>query len=158
MKAYLSEKLTENFSRWEFCVSETAARRGIDNTPGQQEWRNLEALARDILEPARKALGPLRITSGYRSKPLNEAIHGAKNSQHMVGEAVDVIPLAVPLADLYVWLYKNALYDQIIWEFGEWVHVSHKFQGPQRMDALLAYKRDGKTVYAPITADQMDAL
>lgn len=158
MKSWLADHLTKNFRRWEFVVSETAARRDIGNSPSLEHWRNLEVLATQILEPAREALGPIRITSGYRSPALNAMVGGSPTSQHMTGEAVDIIPLACNLSDLYVWIHKNTPYDQCIWEFSEWVHVSHKFVGAQRGEALLAYKRDGKTIYAPITTEQLAAL
>jgi len=151
-------KLTPNFSRWEFTVSETASRREISNVPSMEQWESLRALTLACLEPARAALGPLRITSGYRCTALNTAIGGASDSQHMKGEAADVIPIAKSLAAFFVWIYENVEYDQLIWEFGQWVHVSHKASGTQRKEALLAYKKNGKTVYAPITQEQMAAL
>lgn len=151
----LRAPLTENFSHWEFVVSETAARRGIGNTPTPEHWDRLETLARNILEPLRAACGPIRITSGYRSPALNTAIGGAAQSQHCLGEAVDIIPLKVSLQEAFVWIYKGTPYDQLIWEFGEWIHVSHKASGAQRGTVLLAHKVDGKTLYAPITEEQM---
>lgn len=147
--------LTPHFQRWEFVVSETAARRGIGNVPAPEHWERLKSLAIAILEPMREALGPIRITSGYRSPVLNTAIGGAGMSQHCFGEAVDIVPLKATLQEGFIWLYKNSPFDQLIWEFGEWVHVSHKPFGPQRGNVLLAHKSDGKTVYAEITPEQM---
>lgn len=155
MSMDLRAPLTPNFAHWEFVVSETAARRGIGNTPTPEHWERLKALATNVLEPCRVACGPLRITSGYRSPALNTAIGGAPMSQHCFGEAVDIIPVADRLEKVFVWLYKNAPFDQLIWEFSEWIHVSHKLSGSQRGTVLLAHKSDGKTVYAPITREQM---
>ena len=152
------QKLTTNFSRWEFTVSETAARRDIPNSPSQEHWLNLKALSELCLEPAREALGGIRITSGYRCKPLNDAIGGAPNSQHIKGEAADIIPVAASLPVLFLWLYNNAPFDQIIWEFGQWIHISHKRDSTQRHESLLAQRHNGSTVYAPITQEHMDKL
>jgi uncharacterized protein YcbK (DUF882 family) len=45
-----------------------------------------------VLEPLRITLQkPVIITSGYRSKKLNEAIGGSSTSQHMKGQAADLI-------------------------------------------------------------------
>lgn len=84
-------KLSEHFKLEEFAYSWTAQELGIDNTPGEKEISNLKKLCRDILEPVRTFFGsPMTISSGYRSKVLNSALKGAKNSQHLWGEAADV--------------------------------------------------------------------
>lgn len=153
-----ARKLTPNFSRWEFTLSETATRMGLDNTPSSKEWDNLKALATTILEPARKACGPIHVTSGYRSPALNAAIGGAKNSQHMLGQAADIVPYQGTLLDLYKWIYFNADFDQAIWEFGDWVHVSHAGLDRNRHQALIASRASGKTVYAQMTAELLGAI
>lgn len=145
--------LTPHFARWEFTVSETAVRKNIDNTPPEFLWQPLQALCEHILEPARAALGPIRVTSGYRCPSLNALIGGAKNSQHMMGEAADVVPLDVTLAALFKWLYQYAPFDQLIWEFGEWVHVSYRDIG--RREALMAYRHAGATTYTPMEREQI---
>jgi len=150
--------LSPHFARWEFTVSQEAVRRGIANEPSAAQWDRLEALAVTILEPAREHCGPLHINSGYRSAALNAAIGGAANSQHMRGEAADVIPKQGTLSDLFKWMHANAPFDQIIWEFGAWVHVSHVIDTPARHVALVATKLNGKTVYAPMTAEQVAQL
>lgn len=151
-------KLSPHFARWEFTVSQTAVRRGIGNMPPPEAWENLEALALRVLEPARVACGPIRVTSGYRSPLLNSAIGGADSSQHTKGEAADIIPYRVPLPVLFRWLYENAPFDQLIWEFGEWIHVSHRRTGPQRGSVLLAHKREGRTAYAKMEHEQVLAM
>ncbi|MBR1732407.1 MAG: hypothetical protein IJ729_01500 [Alloprevotella sp.] len=45
------------------------------------------------LAPLREAWGaPIIVVSGYRCAALNKAVGGVKNSQHMVGEAADILP------------------------------------------------------------------
>ena len=154
-------QLTAHFSREEMSRSRTATRRGIDNTPPDWVWTNLEALCENVLEPARMALGPIRVTSGYRSPDVNYAVGGSPTSQHMTGEAADVEPptsASYSMGDLLRWIRKNAPFDQLIWEFGEWVHVSHKRTGRNRAQVLLAYKHEGKTVYKPLTEEQVALL
>lgn len=82
-------QITLNFTWREFSQSQKALELGIDNTPPDTLKRNLEWTAAG-LERIRAALEfPITITSGYRSKELNEAIKGSVNSQHCKGEAVD---------------------------------------------------------------------
>ena len=60
-----------------------AARRGIDNTPGAGEIKNLENVCYEILEPVREHFDlPIMVSSGYRSEALCEAIGSKKTSQH----------------------------------------------------------------------------
>ena len=87
----LDMNLSRNFTLRELVRSNTATVRGIDNTPGLEEVRALELLARRTLQPLRDAIGaPLNVSSGYRSEALNEAVGGATRSQHMKGQAADV--------------------------------------------------------------------
>jgi zinc D-Ala-D-Ala carboxypeptidase len=142
--------LSEHFTLEELTYSEVATRRGIRNEPTARELANLTALAVNVLEPARRALGPIRVTSGLRVPEVNALIGGSRTSQHMRGEAADIIPVTASLAMLFGWLFYNAPVDQVIFEFGRWIHVSHRRNGPQRRELLLAVRRDGRTVYEPM--------
>jgi hypothetical protein len=150
--------LSPHFQRWEFTVSDTAARRGIPNQPSAAEWANLKALCTHALEPAREALGRLHVTSGYRCRALNTAIGGATGSQHVNGQAADIIPYVGTLPELFKWIYRNVIFDQLILEFDEWIHVSY-VDGPRnRREVLYAQRGNMKTLYAPITAEHMEKL
>lgn len=47
----------------------------------------------DALERLREICGgPLRVVSGYRSPRHNIAVNGAKKSQHLTGNAADLVP------------------------------------------------------------------
>ena len=83
-------RLSKNFTLSEFTRSATASRKGIDNTPSAKDIVNLQHLVSKILQPMRNALGPIRITSGYRSPAVNRAIGGSTKSQHCKGQAADI--------------------------------------------------------------------
>ncbi len=139
-------QLTEHFTLEEFTTSSTAKARGIDNSvPSQRIVENLRNLCKQVLEPLRSyANQPITISSGYRCKALNKVVGGARNSQHMTGEAADIhIPLYdfkdstgsrltdIQLArDWMQWLTDNTDFDQLILETVNrrifWLHVSCK--------------------------------
>ena len=75
-------QLTTNFLLEEFTRSTTADRLGINNTPNAIEIANLRMLCVQILQPARSALGPVQIVSGFRSAALNAAVGGVSDSAH----------------------------------------------------------------------------
>lgn len=85
-------KLSENFTLEELISSATARIRKIDNSPDNQQLKNLKLLAVNILQPIRIKYGkPIIVTSGLRSNSLNKAVGGAPTSQHIKGEAADII-------------------------------------------------------------------
>ena len=57
---------------------------------------NVEALVREVLDPARERFGgPIRVNSGYRCPKHNLAVGGVRGSQHMKGEAADIVPVGL---------------------------------------------------------------
>lgn len=148
-------KLSENFSLSEFTKSQTASRKGIDNTPEDKHLDAAKALFENVAQPIRDHFGPTIITSGYRSPELNAEIGGSATSQHSKGEAVDLEVLGVPTAEVAQWISDNLVYDQLILEFyvpeetnSGWVHVSYKAEGSNRNQDLTASKVNGQTQYA----------
>ena len=139
-------QLSEHFTLEELTFSPTAKARGIDNsTSSLRIIGNMRNLCEQILEPLRSyANQPITISSGYRCKALNKVVGGARNSQHMTGEAADIhIPLYdfkdstgsrltdIQLArDWVQWLTDNTDFDQLILETVNrkifWIHVSCK--------------------------------
>jgi hypothetical protein len=117
--------LTPNFTLEELTASETAARHGIDNTPGPIAMQNLTRLA-NFLEEVRKVLGkPIMINSAYRGPEVNKHVGGSKNSQHMVGCAADIrVPGMSPDAVCKAIIASELQYDQLIREFDSWTHIS----------------------------------
>lgn len=136
--------LTTHFSLAEMIASQTAARLGIDNTPPPDIIKNLRRTA-TMLEEIRQILGcPIIVSSGYRCQALNKAVKGSKNSAHMVGLAADFTapgfgnPFQVA-KKIAAW---GVEYDQLIHEFGTWVHVGLG-DGPPRRQALSIFSGTG---------------
>ena len=149
--------LSENLSVAEFSKSDTAKRKGIDNTPKGVHLEAAKELAQNIFQPIREHFAvPIFLSSGYRSEALNKAVGGSATSQHSKGEAIDIDmdgrkgPSNV---EIFHYIRENLPFDQLIWEFGtdekpDWVHVSYKKGGPQRGQILKAKRNSaGKTLY-----------
>jgi hypothetical protein len=118
-------KLSPNFSLEELTFSQVASRRSIDNTPSDKVKDNLERLA-FFLEQVRKVFNkPFLISSGYRSREVNESVGGSKTSQHCEGCAADFnVKGMSPNAVVRAIVDANIPYDQVILEFDSWVHIS----------------------------------
>ena len=114
--------LSENFTLTEMCKTDT----GLDNISGTDSSKNLYLLCQFILQPIRDKFGPVKISSGYRSPEVNDAVKGSKFSQHMSGEAADIVPINAPLYDVYNWIMNNCKsYGQnIIYPSGNFIHIS----------------------------------
>ena len=79
------------FSIKELTKSETATKKGIDNTPNAEQVKNLETLINNLLDPIREQWGAvIYVTSGFRSVALNKAVGGVSNSHHLGGYAADL--------------------------------------------------------------------
>ena len=136
----------------ELCASDTAKRRGIDNTPTPTVRAKLQALIDNVLDPARREYGSyILVNSGYRCPSLNAAVGGVSNSQHLTGEAADITTGSIDNdRKLFAILVAQGNYDQLIWEKPKnslWIHVSYSATGLQRRQ-ILAY--NGKS-YTNIT-------
>ena len=150
--------LSKHISDKEATYSITALRLGLDNTPGDKEYSNMQLLAEKIFEPLRKYVGgPIKINSFYRGLELNKAIGGSSKSQHCNGQAIDIDDTYryKTNAEMYKWIKENLNYDQMIWEFGDdnnpaWVHVSYVSEEDNRNRCLKAQKENGKTKYKVI--------
>lgn len=145
-------KLSKNLSLSEVVKSNTAIKNGIDNSPTLEHLQNLEILAEKIFQPIREHFGvPIGISSGYRSKALNEAIGGSKTSQHCNGQALDLdadMFGKVTNKEIFDYIVENLSFDQVINEFNySWIHVSYKNKKENRKQVLKAYKENGKTKY-----------
>ncbi len=153
--------ISQHFTLEELTHSDKAIELGISNKPSELHIINLKSLCVDLLEPVRTLLGkPVSITSGYRSKELNDALPGsAPTSQHMKGEAVDFQVEGMAVEDIFEKLKNSRLtWDQLIqehdWDANKhWIHISLK--GPSsltgdRKQCLIMNKKNGEKVYTKV--------
>jgi zinc D-Ala-D-Ala carboxypeptidase len=157
-------KISKYLTYKEVTKSNTALRRGIDNTPNKMQLEELKNIGEKIFDPVREFIGKaLGVTSGFRSYKLNKAINRGRvvASQHTEGQALDID------ADVYgngtngeiFHFIKDSLeFDQLIAEFKQgdqpaWIHVSLKKSGNNRGEVLIAKKSGRRTVYMKYTED-----
>ena len=131
--------LSPHFSLAEFAASAEAVRAGIDNSPPDSVIPALERTALG-LEAVRVRLGtaPITITSGYRCLALNRRLGSKDTSQHVLGQAADIIcpRFGTPTQIVAALRDSGIPFDQLILEFAGsgngWVHVSFS-DHPRRM-------------------------
>lgn len=138
-------QLSKHFTLDELIRSDTAARLGIDNSPTAKELEHAKACLLPGLEQVRGLLDkPILISSGFRSKKLNNSVPGSSStSQHCKFEAVDftspsfgsVLDVAKKI------MYSDIKFDQMIYEYGAWVHIS--FSESPRRRVLSKYTGGG---------------
>lgn len=161
-----NKQLSPNFYLSELVKSNTAVRLNIDNTPTTEITKNLTESTVNLFQLVRDLLGqPMIISSGYRCAELNKRVGGAQKkdkktgkmvptSAHCYGYAIDFTapaygsPLKIARFLAKTLVAKGIKFDQIIMEFGDWVHISWKSpSGAQRGQILTAKKVNGKTDY-----------
>lgn len=150
----MNPQLSTNFSLKELTRSDTAIRKGIDNTPDNEQLINLTHLSIFILQPVRDKFGSTTVNSGLRVLELNRAIGSSDTSQHRKGEAADIECKAVSNLELAKWIRDNLDFDQVILEAYDgvdptsgWVHVSYRNDGKNRKKCLTATFTNGKAKY-----------
>ena len=154
--------LSRNFTLSEMTKSDTAIRKGINNNPNAEQIEKLKTLCEKILQPVRDHFGRVKVTSGFRSVELCQAIGSSINSQHAKAEAADFEVIGVDNAELADWIHRELEWDQLILEFytpGEpnsgWIHCSVT-EGMPRKSFLHAFRAEGKTKYKPIIGKATD--
>ena len=133
-------KLSQNFTLEEMTASQTAVRRGFDNTPNATEIANLVRVAALLEEVRALVKKPIIVTSGFRSKQVNDAVGSRDTSQHRIGCAADFkVPGMTPKQVVELCIKAKIGYDQIIEEFDSWVHISvpDSPSRPPRRQALI---------------------
>jgi hypothetical protein len=152
-------KLSEHFTLAELTPSSTAKRLGIKNDPTPEHLECLKTLSTNVLDKMREHFDkPIWVSSGYRSKALNDATPGSSpTSQHCLGEAADLDQdgrgTGVSNKMMFDYIKDHLEFDQLIWEFGtdanpDWVHVSFS-KKRKRKQVLKAVRVKGKTQYIP---------
>ena len=148
-------RISKHISLREATHSATAKRRGIENTPNEEQLDAMYKVAEFIFEPLRLYVGgAIKITSFFRSPKVNKAIGGVSSSQHCKGQAIDIDDVFdhKTNAEMFEYIRENLDFDQLIWEFGDsnntaWLHVSYVSKAKNRNRVLRAVKRNGRTKY-----------
>lgn len=149
--------LSKNFTLEEMTDSQTAVRLGYDEqfSPPDNVKENLVSLCENVLEKISDKLEEkfghhvaFYVSSGWRCDRLNVAVGGSKTSDHPKGKAVDGKVKVMTVEELYVFIKESGIvFDQLIQEFGRWIHVSYDPFGQNRQQCLRAIKVNGKTKY-----------
>lgn len=139
--------MSRNFDLAQLTASDTARARGIDNHADPSHLGNLKRLA-DLLEEVRTLIGhPLVITSAYRSPALNAAVGGVPHSRHALGLAADFTcpGFGSPLEVARQIAGSTIAFDQIIHEYGRWVHLGLARDGdtPRRQELTICSSKEG---------------
>lgn len=146
-------KLSRWFTLEEFTTSQTAERLGIDNTPNEAAIEAMRHLCVTVLDRVRDWFDrPVVISSGYRCLGLNRAIGSSDGSQHVKGEAADIVVPSRTLTEVFNYIAASLDYDQMIREFPPkgWIHVSCVDRN--RKSLLVATRGSGgQTIYTPAT-------
>lgn len=121
--------MAKYFTIGEMCKSDTALAKNIENTPDNTTIGKLNALMEECLDKVRELWGkPIGVNSGYRSPELNRAVGGAKNSQHIKGEAADITAGGRENnRKLFDMICESGIeFDQLIDESNyKWLHISY---------------------------------
>lgn len=151
------QKLSPHFALQEFTKSRTAEKHQLYNVPREEaEIANLRALAVEVLEPVRALFSSyVIVTSGFRCVTLNRLIGGSVNSQHLLGEAADIVVRGVPCFGAAARIAASDIpFDQLIYEarqrgdhWSEWLHISHKRLGGNRRQVLSIHKGEQRQIF-----------
>ena len=154
--------LSPHFTLAEMCESQTAEKHGIANIPSSEAVANMRRLCEGCLEPLREALGlPIIITSGYRTKALNNHIlHSARKSQHVSGQAADFYVEGASRRELLIKAFRQIIldedidYDQLIL-YPTFIHVSYVSRTANRHKLT---KANGQGTYCGLSREQALAI
>lgn len=128
--------MAKYFTLGELCRSDKALELRIENTPDNTTIERLNTLMTECLDKVRHHWGkPIGVNSGYRSPELNRAVGGAKNSQHLRGEACDITTGSITgnrkLFDMICTCDID--FDQLIDENNyKWLHISYRKEGNRK--------------------------
>ena len=134
--------VSKHFSWAELTRTGSTELQAINRQEAEQYRAALTALATTILEPIRAKFGPIKINSAFRGASVNAKVGGSKTSQHLKGEAADIVAPTSTVEDLHRWIVTESglRYGQCILEKTaparpfSWVHVS--LGEPWRKDTL----------------------
>jgi len=145
-------RLSEHFTLDEFTRSQLAARHGIINKPNDMQLENLKTLAKGM-ELVRTKLDslPIIISSGFRCEDLNDLLGSKRTSQHIRGLACDfTCDRYAHVARVFEVIAESSIpFDQLIYEFNSWIHISFPPEGEEPRRQVLVIDREGARIYNP---------
>ena len=122
----MATRLSPHFTLEELTRSDKAAQLRNPNSPNERERANLVRLA-NTMEQVRDVLGglPIPISSGFPNEKDNPADGGSRTSAHRYGLAADfTCPQFGSVLDVcYAIRDSGIMFDQLIYEYGRWVHL-----------------------------------
>ena len=122
---------------------------GIENASAEVK-ENMQKLVEKVLDPLREKVGAIQINSGYRTPEHNKKVGGSPTSQHITGQAVDLVPLNADIDTVFGLIIREFKYDQVILEKknSRWIHISYN-EGKNRQKAMTAIvnRKTGKASY-----------
>ncbi len=136
------------FSMSELIHSDIAVKYNINNMPDISHLDSMLDLIYYVLQPTRLHFGTVIVSGGYRSYALWNKLkqlgyNPAKDSQHLRGQAADIIVPSRNLKDVFKWMRDNLEYDQLLYEYNSkgdiWIHVSFN-KGKNRKQVIDNYK------------------
>lgn len=121
-----------NFTFKEILHSDTAKVYGINNMPTNAEiYDNILIAIAECYQPVRNFIAkPMRVTSGYRSLPLNVKLNGSNTSHHCKGQAIDFTVTGLTTKQIVDKVIASGVpYTQVIEEYSKdglsWCHLSY---------------------------------
>lgn len=128
----------------------TTTSQDADNTPDVASALRLVYLARMLLDPLREHAGALRVTSGYRSREVNDLVGGASQSHHLTGTAADLYDADGEKSNvaLATWLYGQTdlpIAEVVVEEHTGHLHVAVDTDGAPGARSFLRF--DGEDYY-----------
>ena len=138
----LSHSLPPHFTLAQLTHSDTALEHDIANTPSSAHLENLRRLAQALEEIQQLLQHPLTISSVYRCPELNRLVGGVPTSRHALGLAADFSCPAFgsPLDIARAIAASPIHFDQIIHEYGRWVHFGLATPGEAERRQLLTIR------------------
>jgi hypothetical protein len=152
-------RISKHITYDEAIKSHTAIRYNIDNTPDEDQLKNMVLLADAVFEPLREVFNkPIAVVSFFRVKALNSKLGGSKTSQHMAinGAAIDIdanVYGGMTNIELFNYIRTHLVFDQLIAEFpdhtGEpaWIHISYKHSNNRKQIFIALKDERGRTIY-----------
>jgi zinc D-Ala-D-Ala carboxypeptidase len=137
-----ASQLSANFSLAQLTHSDTALKHGIANTVEPAHLINLRRLAAALEQVQRLLQHPLTINSAYRNREVNRLVGGVPASRHALGLAVDFVcpAFGTPLEVARAIAASPLGFDQLIHEYGRWVHLGLAVEGETERRQLLTIR------------------